>query len=217
MAPSSRASSALVLIAVTLATASASAHRHDELLQASRIGIDEHRVQLELSLTAGIAIADGIIGEIDRDGDGVLSSQERAAYANEALSKMALTVDGRSTRISLVGASFPAIDALRTGDARIDLHAIAAVPRLRSGKHQVSFENAYRRDIGVYLMNALAPDDDRTTITLQQRDPEQRTTMIDFELASAPSAVAPLVLIAPVAAVWLFARRRQLPYLRQRS
>jgi len=206
-----------VLIALTLATASASAHRHDELLQAARIGIHEHRVELELSLTPGIVVADAIIDAIDSDGDGMLSNHERAAYAKEALNEMQLAVDGRPTRINLVASSFPTIEALRTGDARIDIHATAAVPLLRPGTHQVSFDNAYRRDISVYLMNALAPDDDGIAITRQQRDPEQRTTMIDFELASTSSVMVPLVLIVPATAMWLFTRRRVLPYVRQRT
>ena len=51
-----------------------SAHRRDELLQAARIGIAADRVELELSLTPGIAVADDVIGTIDRDRDGVFSA-----------------------------------------------------------------------------------------------------------------------------------------------
>ena len=200
-----------VLIALVLAGTSASAHRRDELLQAARIGIGEQRVQLELSLTPGIAVADAIIGEIDRNGDGALSDEERGAYADQALRAMQLAVDGRPLRVEIVAATFPAIEALRGGDSSIELRAVATLPSLPSGKHRVSFDHAYRREIGVYLTNALAPQSDRIAITAQQRDPDQRSTTIEYLIASRSSAMLPLWLLAPGAAAWLLVRRRLLP------
>src|SRR5262245_65012781 len=49
-----------------------SAHRRDELLQAARIAVGPERVDLELDLTPGIDVADGVIADIDRDGNGAL-------------------------------------------------------------------------------------------------------------------------------------------------
>ena len=54
--------------------AEVSAHRRDEYLQAARLAIDPGRVQLELDLTPGIALADAIIADIDRNRDGSLSA-----------------------------------------------------------------------------------------------------------------------------------------------
>ena len=65
--------------------AGASAHRYDEFLQATRIGMESDRVRLEMSLTPGIAVAPAAIRAIDIDGDGVFSSVERRAYANAVL------------------------------------------------------------------------------------------------------------------------------------
>lgn len=66
--------------------------------------------------------------------------------------------------------------------------ADAALPSISSGSHRVSFSNAYRRDLGVYLTNALVPEDDQITIVNQQRDPEQRSTTIEYAIASPSSA-----------------------------
>ena len=38
-----------------------SAHRRDEYLQAARLALDPGRVQIELDLTPGIAVADAIL------------------------------------------------------------------------------------------------------------------------------------------------------------
>jgi hypothetical protein len=74
---------------------SASAHRLDEYLQAARIEIGAGRVELELALTPGIAIAGSIVADIDRDRDGSLSRQEQQAYATSVLSAIDLEADGR--------------------------------------------------------------------------------------------------------------------------
>ncbi|HXI29434.1 MAG TPA: hypothetical protein VNG89_13440, partial [Vicinamibacterales bacterium] len=47
-----------------------SAHRRDEYLQAARLAIDPGRVQIELDLTPGIALAEAILADIDRNRDG---------------------------------------------------------------------------------------------------------------------------------------------------
>ena len=55
-------------------SAEVSAHRADEYLQAARLAIDPARVQIELDLTPGIALAEAIIADIDRNRDGSLSA-----------------------------------------------------------------------------------------------------------------------------------------------
>lgn len=189
------------------ASASASAHRRDELLQAARIGIGTQRVELGLGLTPGVAQAGAVIDQIDRNGDGVLTEQEESAYAKAVLSAMQLAVDGRATPIELVESSFPPIDALRSGDARIDLSATAALFPLQPGKHEIAFNNAYRPDISVYLTNALAPTDHRIEILLQRRDPEQRSTTIEYVIASRYAELWPPILMILAATAWVFFRR----------
>ena len=207
MASSSRASSAAVVLALVLASGELSAHRYDELLQAARIGIASQRVEVELSLTPGMAVANGVISEIDRDRDGVLSESERRDYVATVTSAMQLAIDGRPMRAAAVASTFPPVAALRGGDSAIELRLAATLPSLPSGRHRVSFSNAYRGDIAVYLANALVPDDDRITIVNQQRDPEQRATTIDYAIASTASTMLPLWLFAPAAGAWLLFRR----------
>lgn len=202
---------ALGLIAVVLLSRTTSGHRRDEFLQAARIGIEQRRVRLELSLTPGIAVADPIVGDIDRDRDGTWSGEEQRAYVNDVLSALQLSVDGRSLAIEVIESTFPQPAAVRTGEAVIEVRLTASLPAMSAGTHYLSFTNAFRRDVSVYLTNALAPEDDRITITAQERDPAQRTTTIAYTISSRASAMLPLWLCAPVAGAWLILRRRLLP------
>src|SRR6187455_955501 len=72
----------------------ADAHRLDEYLQASQISIESGRIIVEINLTPGAAVADGVIAEIDRDADGELSLSESAAYAGVVVRSLSLEVDG---------------------------------------------------------------------------------------------------------------------------
>ena len=83
-----------------------SAHRRDEYLQAARLAIDPDRVQLELDLTPGIALAEAIIADIDRNRDGSLSQDEQRAYGSLVLSALTLEVDGTPVRRSSAPAVF---------------------------------------------------------------------------------------------------------------
>jgi hypothetical protein len=74
---SSRAACVLALTTAIVAVAEVSAHRRDEYLQAARLAIDPGGVQLELDLTPGIALAEAIIADIDRNRDGALSQDEQ--------------------------------------------------------------------------------------------------------------------------------------------
>ena len=88
----------LALTAVVISSTALSAHRRDEYLQAARIGVEPGRVELELDLTPGIAVADAIIAEMDRDHDGVLSDSEKRAYVSQVLAGIDLHIDGRARR-----------------------------------------------------------------------------------------------------------------------
>ena len=59
----------------------ASAHRLDEYLQAARVGIARDRIDVELDLTPGVAVASRVVDAIDLDRDGSVSAGEKAAYA----------------------------------------------------------------------------------------------------------------------------------------
>ena len=167
-----------------------SAHRLDEYLQAARLGIDPDRVELSLDLTAGIAVAEVVLSEIDRDKNGMISAAEARAYADRVLSAIALDVDGIPLRIELVESTFPAFDTVRSGAGTTRIQAVAKMPRLDDGLHHLRYRNAYRSDIGVYLANALVPASDRVTVSAQRRDIDQRNLVIDYRLSGQPAASA---------------------------
>jgi hypothetical protein len=70
------------------------------------------------------------------------------------------------------------------------------------------FRNVHRSEIGVYLVNALVPADDRIEITGQRRDGLQHELTIDFRVSGAPrrfgmawSALAGLLVAATIGLV----------------
>ncbi len=87
----------------------AGAHRVDEYLQATRLSIDIERVDLEIDLTAGVALASKVFGWIDTNRDGEISSAEGEAYARQMLRSVVLKVDGWPVPIQLVEHQLPAI------------------------------------------------------------------------------------------------------------
>jgi hypothetical protein len=187
----------LLALAVAVVPTALSAHRRDEFLQAARLAISPERVELQLDLTPGIAVADAVIADIDRDGDGVLSREEKEAYAAQVLRAVSLEIDGRALRMQSNASSFPELDAFTRGDGTIALRWEAALPPLRGGSHHLSYRNTHRRDISVYLANPLMPDRDRIAINDLQRDTDQRDLAIDFALREPAGDTA-------IARLWLY-------------
>jgi hypothetical protein len=182
---SSRRSSRAARIAFALVVVTgvaASAHRRDEYLQAARIAIDPDRVELTLDLTPGIAIAEQVIADIDRDGDAAIAPQERSAYVQRVLSALTLDVDGTPLQLDVFDSTVPAIEAMRQGAGAVRVQVRAAIPALGAGVHRLRYRNAHRPEISVYLANALVPASDRITVGAQRRDAEQRDVTIEYVL-----------------------------------
>ena len=188
----------LVLVLVLAVAGGAellSAHRTDEYLQAARLSIDPDRVQVELDLTPGIALADAIIADIDRNLDGLLSKEEQRAYGSLVLSALTFEVDGTPVRALLAASSFPDADAMRRGQGTIRLHSAATIPRQSSGFHQLVFRNRHHTDRSVYLANALVPETHQVAVMAQRRDRDQTELTIDYLVRAAP--------VTPGSAWWL--------------
>src|SRR5262245_17787162 len=94
------------LLALTIV---ASAHRLDEYLQATRVSLATNRIDLSLDLTPGVAVADQVLAAIDKNRDGRVSDDERAAYAQSVLTDLRIGLDEKSLKLSLVDVSFPAL------------------------------------------------------------------------------------------------------------
>ena len=142
---------------------------------------------IELDLTPGIALAEAIIADIDRNRDGSLSPDEQRAYREPGVPR----ADARSRRDAglrarLGASSFPDVEAMRRGEGTIRLQSAATLPRLSSGPHQLLFRNSHHPDRSVYLANALVPESDEVAVTAQRRDRDQ--TRADDRLCSAAGA-----------------------------
>ena len=198
---------ALASLIVVIGTTSLSAHRRDELLQAARIGIGADRIEVELSLTPGMAIADEVIGAIDRDRNGVLSPEEQLSYTEHVMAATELWIDGRIVKMEMGTSTYPLLDELRGGDRAIELRSTATLPGLASGRHEIAFTNSYRGDISVYLANALKPESEHVVIASQHRDPEQQRLAIAVTIDGGRFATLPMWLFGAGAGAWLLFRR----------
>ena len=188
-----------MLALVVAGGAELSAHRTDEYLQAARLAIDQARVQIELDLTPGIALAATILADIDRNRDGSLSAEEQRAYGNQVLNALTLELDGTPVRAQLAGTSFPDPEAMRRGEGTIRLQSAATLPRVSSGVHQLWFRNRHHPDRSVYLANALAPQSNQIAITAQRRDVDQTELTIDYLVRAAPARPAAGWLVGGIA------------------
>jgi hypothetical protein len=180
----------LALTAALIGVAEVSAHRRDEYLQAARLAIDPGRVQLELDLTPGIAVADAIIAAIDGNRDGSLSEDEQRAYGSLVVSALTLEVDAHPLRLQLGTSSFPDTGAMRHGEGTIRLQSTAPFQRLSIGLHRLLFRNRHHSDRSVYLANALVPDSAEVAVTAQRRDRDQRELIIEFVVRRRQPAVS---------------------------
>jgi len=178
----SNALTALVVGAATLAETPALAHRRDEYLQAARIAIDQQRVQIDLDLTPGIAVASRVLDEIDRDRNGVVSDSEARAYATRVIDDIRVDVDGEALPLSLSATRVPTVDSVLRGEGTIQFQLTAAVRPLAAGDHRLSYRNAHHQDIGAYLANTLVPATDRVMVLTQHRDVAQRELVVEYVL-----------------------------------
>ena len=170
----------------------AAAHRVDEYLQATRLSIDTERVDLEIDLTAGSALA-----------------SEGQVYAQRVLDSVVLKVDGRPVPINLVETSFPQFQDMSLGVGTIRLRATAKVPAASAGHHQISFLNTHRTESSVYLVNALVPANPRIRRADQRRDRAQLGLTLDYQVVGDATPAHSFILLAGLvmAATCLFLRR----------
>lgn len=207
-----RAAAAVLAASAILAGAeSVSAHRLDEYLQAMRVDLRRDAIALELDLTPGASLAQEILAALDPDGDGVMEPADRDAYVSDVARSLQLTIDGRQSAIAPSSRDFPSSDELRAGTGVVRLVFIAEWNHT-TGPHQMVVDNAYRRDVSVYLANALRPDPGTVRISSQRRDSRQQSLTIDYVVGrrrltgASASWTGGAVLLIGIAAYW---RRRQ--------
>ncbi len=175
------------VIAVTLTlglVGRASAHRLDEYLQATLIGVTPNGIELEVRLTPGVAMLPVLMTVIDQDRDGRISPEEERAYVARVARELELRVDGVTAPLSVTESSFPTLEAMREG-----LGSIAIKLRTARSGHQLRFENRHLPQVSAYLVNCLAAPSDGLVVRRQERDEAQRS--IEFEYSFGAGAFWP--------------------------
>jgi hypothetical protein len=203
------AAAAAIAAALILGPVHLDAHRLDEYLQATRLSIAHSRVDLEIDLTPGTAIAERIARDIDLDGDGRFSPTEADAYARGVLATLTLSADSESRPMTLEGQVFPDRAAMLEGVGTIRLRAAATLPSRSAGRHTIEYSNGYQPEASVYLANTLVPDDRRITIDAQDRDPLQRRLTVTYDVASSGTQRAGAIAATVTVFVIIAGRRRR--------
>jgi len=197
----------VLLTAVAVSPVPAAAHRLDECLQATRVEVGSNRIALEIDVTPGALIASEIFETIDTNRDGVLNDIERRQYAQRVLSSSLVSVDGRTTVVTLLAHDFPTSDAMAAGTGTIRVRAAATVIA-DTGRHRMVVRSAPLHASSVYLVNALMPADARVQLREPHRDAVQQELALDFEVAPDPAAFRVAWVAVAVALLCLLATVR---------
>src|SRR5436853_2846118 len=89
---------------------SATAHRLDEYLQATRLSLAANQVGVEIDLTPGVDVAPAIFAPINTDHDGRISPAEAERYANQVVRETVLEIDRHRSRLDVLKYQFPSFE-----------------------------------------------------------------------------------------------------------
>jgi len=178
-----------LLLALLAFPSAVFAHRDDQYLQATLVAIEPSGVRLQMNLTPGVAVAEQVIAEIDRDRDGAISKNEAAAYAELLKRDLTLRIDGRDLELKLTASEFVPPEELRTGSGTIQMEFSAVVGSLAAGPHRLTLENRHLTAMSVYLINASQPRSAAVQITRQKRNENQSAGEIEFTFHPLPSKI----------------------------
>ncbi len=174
----------------------AAAHQVDECLQAVLVAVEPGKIRLQMNLTPGTAVAGKMLDLIDRNHDGVISSNEAVTYAELLRRNLVARLDGRDLELKTEAVNFPELEELRTGWGIIQVEYSAAVAVLASGPHQFSLENRHQPVPSVYLFNAAVPETPYLKITGQKRNQNQSSGEIAFDFAPPANSLGSAVMIS---------------------
>jgi hypothetical protein len=158
------------------------AHRLDEYLQAARFSIERNRLDFEIDLSPGAAVASRVFSSIDTNHDGRISDEEGRTYAEELRRAIELSIDGVPLALTFAPGQFPELAEMNAGTGMIRLHGTAEFPSVAAGRHALYYRNTHQPDISVYLSNALVPVDKQVEVTAQLRDNAQDELTIDYRV-----------------------------------
>jgi hypothetical protein len=161
------------------------AHRLDEYLQATLVAIEPRGLRLQINLTPGVAVAQQVLAVIDRNRDGVISTNEAAAYCELLKRDLVVRLDQRKVELKLTASNFPAPAELRTGLGIIQMEFSTTAGPLTAGAHGLVLENRHLPTVSVYLFNAAQPKSGSIQITRQKRNENQSVGEIEFTFHAA--------------------------------
>jgi hypothetical protein len=175
------------------------AHRLDECLVASLVGLRPEGCDVEVDVAPGAAVAADFLKAIDANRDGKIGEEEALQFGRAVFNAVELRLDGVPVQAHLVENRTPTPEELLAGDGVLRLHGVARW-RLRSGKHRLVFQNSWGFGTSQHLANALKPEGGGIAIVSQVRDEDQRRLTIEFS-ADGSAAFEP----GGMAAGWLAA------------
>jgi hypothetical protein len=211
----SRAAFAVTALALTIlfgAGSDAFAHRLDEYLQATLVAIEPEGIRLQINLTPGVAVAGKVLAIIDSNHDGVVSTNEGAAYCERLARDLSVKLDGSVVKLKLSAFNVPAPEELRSGSGIIQVEFAVAAGFPAPGRHRFSVLDSHLPEASVYLFNAGLPSSAAVKIIRQTRNENQSFGEIEFSVegAAGPTRNAPVgfwVAVAGIAGigclVWL--------------
>jgi hypothetical protein len=170
----------LLLLASFSFSTHAFAHRLDEYLQATLVSIEPSTIRLQINLTPGIAVADQILSHIDRNRDGIISTNEFIAYAQLLNRDLTVQLDHHNIELTPGTWYCPTPEELRTGCGIIQLELHGKLKSLTAGTNFITIENRHEPALSVYLLNAAQPKSGTIQILAQNRNPTQAKGEIAF-------------------------------------
>lgn len=182
------------------------AHRLDKYLQATLVAIEPTGIKLQINLTPGVAVAEQVLAEIDRDHDGVISTQEAAAYAELVKRELMVRLNDRTADLKLTASYFPEPEELRTGFGIIQMEFSLSSSAFFASAHKLVIENHHLPTIGVYLFNAAQPKSSLVEVNGQKRNENQSVGEIEFTFhppVNSSRSIGNVVMIAVFAALLL--------------
>jgi hypothetical protein len=156
------------------------AHRVDEHLQATLVTIEPDRIRLQINLTPGVGVAEKVLGLVDRNRDGVIATNEAAAYCELLKHDLTVKLDQRDLKLKCTASYFPGLAELRTGWGFIQIEFSGTTGQLAAGAHKLTIENRHLPKLSVYLINAAQPISASIQVTKQTRNENQSTGEIQF-------------------------------------
>jgi hypothetical protein len=178
----------LLFLALLTLPAAVFAHRLDEFLQATIVVVEPDHVRLQINLTPGVAVAGQVLALIDRNRDGMISTNEAGAYCELVKRELVVQLDHRDLKLILTSSYFPGAAELRTGWGFIQMEFSATPGKLSAGPHSLTIENRHLRSVSVYLVNAAQPASGSVQIIKQTRNENQSSGEIEFGFRPSPKA-----------------------------